>query len=190
MKKLILLVTLFICALSLNAQYLTFMNGEMPHVFRERHWIPLDTVENIVVGTLQSKQEVYVLDYNFESKDYLIAVGSDTGWIHRVWIEKTPEVKKLIETREKTVWVERYGYAGLEGIEKWGIATYKRLKSGQIRLGDTKSQVIFVLGDPNSADESIFEFGVHETFVYNKSNYKHDMFLFENGILTSIHIDK
>lgn len=68
---------------------------------------------------------------------------------------------------------------------EWPMAHKSAVSRGEVALGMTSDQVRLSRGRPSDVNRSVGSWGVHEQWVYRKTNLKNEYVYLENGVVTS-----
>lgn len=152
---------------------------------------PSKVVMEVTIGdTIEIFPEFY---YGF----YKVSANDQTGWVSGRLINDvlpkeltTDEFKdkqnkqKREEDRKKKEEVRKKRTTERKErlTKRYGLSTANKIIAGKIWIGMSSSMARASLGNPYDINRSVYSFGVHEQWVYDKKG----MYLyFEDGILTS-----
>ncbi len=145
-----------------------------------------------IVADLEENEDVGIKDLK---GDYLgVCAKNKCGYLSIMWVERNEEIDQFILAKEaeqrkleelqaeQKLKEQKAEWEKIEKkyIQKYGKATYDKLKKGYYWIGMTEEMATISLGMPNDVNRTVGIWGVHEQWIYD------NVYLyFENGKLSS-----
>lgn len=144
-----------------------------------------------IVTTVSKNEKILLLDYDQDF--YFVKYKNTTGYIYYIFLKDYPKIedfktnctnrKAAQENKEKA---ERSKIKLDRLIGKYGADNALKILRNEVWIGMNKSMAIESIGQPQKINNSTFDWGTHEQWIYPNDRYLY----FENDTLKSLQYEK